>query len=183
MLSARTRNEVVVSGECTRVRRGEVQPLHELADLTARREAGPHSRKQKELMRKSLTPDFHDRRKDAAKARSALLAKFNAAPRPDDPLVIEKRREREAIARAREARQAERERARQAEQAAREHAAAEAERIAAEEAARAAAEAAEREAALKAEQKAARDERYAARKLAKKERRKGTARVERRYRA
>ena len=127
-------------------------------------------------MRKSANPDFQDRRKDAAEARQALLAKLHAAPRPDDPVMIEKRREREAIAKARTARQAERERARQAEKAAREHAAAEAERIAAEETARVAAEEVAREAALAAEQKAARDERYAARKLAKKERRKGTGR-------
>ena len=118
-------------------------------------------------------PDFRDRLKDAAEARKALLAKLQAAPRPDDPAMIEKSRERQAIAEARAERQAARERARQEEKAAQEQAAAEAARIAAEEVARVAAEEAEREAALKAEQKAARDERYAARKLAKKQRRKG----------
>jgi hypothetical protein len=125
-------------------------------------------------MRNKANPDFHDRLKDAAEARKALLAKLQAAPRPDDPVMIEKRRERQAIAEARVERQAERARVRQAEKAAQEQAAAEAERLAAEEAARLAAEVVAREAALAAEQKAARDERYAARKLAKKQRRKGT---------
>jgi hypothetical protein len=124
-------------------------------------------------MKKSANPDFHDRRSDAAEARQALLAKFRAAPRPDDPAMIEKRREREAIAKAREARHAENERARRAEKERVALAAAEAERLAAEEVARAAAEKEARDAALLAEQKAARDERYKARKLAKKQRRKG----------
>ena len=132
-------------------------------------------------MRNKANPDFHDRRRDAAEAREALLAKLHAAPRPDDPVMIEKRRERQAIAKARVERQAERERVRQAEKAAKEQAAAEAERIAAEEAARVTAEEAARESAFKAEQKAARDERYAARKLAKKERRKGTGRAGRSF--
>jgi len=125
-------------------------------------------------MKKSANPDFHDRRRDAADARQVLLAKLRAAPRPNDPVMIEKRREREAIANARAARKAESERARREQQEGAALAAAEAERVAAEEVARAAAEEAERDAALKAEQKAARDERYAARKLAKKQRRKGT---------
>ena len=128
-------------------------------------------------MRNNANPDFHDRLRDAAKAREGLLAKLRSAPRPDDPVMIEKRRERQAIAKARAERQAGRERVRQAEKAAQEQAVAEAERIAAEEAARVAAEEAAREAALAAERKAARDERYAARKLAKKERRKGTGRA------
>jgi len=115
-------------------------------------------------MRNKADPDFQDRRKDAAEARRALLEKLHAAPGPDDPVRIEKRREREAIAKARLERQAERERVRQAERAEREQAAAEAERVKAEEAARVAAEEAEREVALRAEQKAARDQRYAARK-------------------
>lgn len=132
-------------------------------------------------MRNKTNPDFHDRRRDAAEARQALLAKFRAAPGPDDPVMIEKRRERQAIANARAARQAENERARREQEERAAQAAAEAARIAAEEAARAAAEEAERDAALKAEQKAARDARYAARKLAKKERRKGNGRAGRGY--
>jgi hypothetical protein len=143
-----------------------------------------NERKQKEPMRKSSNPDFQDRMKDAAAARNALLAKLRAAPRPDDPAMIEKRREREALAKAREARQTEREEARKAAEEEAARAAAEAARIAAEDAARIAAEEKElaamlkaqkeeADAALKAEQKAARDARYAARKAAKKQRRKG----------
>ena len=116
----------------------------------------------------------------AADAKSALLEKFKRAAAPDNPEMIRKRQEREAIAAARVERQAgreaarlveERERARAAEIAA--AAAAEAARLAAEAAEREAVEAAERDAALKVEQKAARDARYAARKAAKKERRRG----------
>jgi hypothetical protein len=132
-------------------------------------------------MSKKANPDFHDRLRDAAEARQALIAKLHAAPGPDDPAMIEKRREREAIAKARATRQAERERVRKAQEEEAARAAAEMERIAAEEAERAAAEEAERDAALKADQKTARDARYAARKLAKKERRKGTGRVGRSY--
>lgn len=120
-------------------------------------------------MRNKANPDFQDRLKNAAEARQALLAKRRAAPGPDDPVMIEKRRQRAAVLKAREERQAERARAREAEAAA----AAEAERLAAEEAARVAAEEEAREEALKAEKKAERDARYAARKLAKKKRRKG----------
>lgn len=124
-------------------------------------------------MRHKANVNFQDRLKDSAKAREDLLAKLRAAPGPDDPAVIARRRERRAIAEARVARQAERERVRKVQEEEAARLAAEAERIAAEEAARVAAEEAELEAALKAEQKAARDARYAARKLAKKERRKG----------
>ncbi|MFC6488916.1 DUF6481 family protein, partial [Nitratireductor sp. GCM10026969] len=60
-------------------------------------------------MRKNAIPDFDDRRKHAAQARQAMLEKFRAAPGPDDPRMVEKRREREAIAKARAERQAERE--------------------------------------------------------------------------
>ena len=166
MLGRDSRIEVVVSEECAGV---QLLP------------ADQNDRDRTELMRNKVNPDFQDRLKDAAKAREDLLAKLRAAPRPDDPVMIEKSRERQAIAKARAERQAERERVRQAEKAAREQAVAEAERIAAEEAARVAAEEAEREAALKAEQKAARDARYAARKLAKKERRKGAKEAKRRF--
>lgn len=125
-------------------------------------------------------PSFQDRRNHASAAKKSLLAKFRTALNPDDPVAIEKRRQREAIVAARSERVAQREAARK------EHereltkqatiaaaAAEEAKRIAAEQATLAAAEQAERDAALKAEQKAARDARYAARKAAKKERRRG----------
>src|SRR5690606_18727238 len=62
-------------------------------------------------------PDFSERLSHAAAARKALLAKFKAAPSPDDPTIAAKRREREAIAAARAARAAERERQRQAREA------------------------------------------------------------------
>jgi hypothetical protein len=123
---------------------------------------------------------LQDRLNDAAEARRALLAKFKSAGGPENPALIEKQRQREAIAAARAERVAqrealrqeqERERARQAALA--EQAAAEAARAAKEREEREAAEQAERQAALEAEQKAARDERYAARKAAKKQRRKG----------
>jgi hypothetical protein len=125
-------------------------------------------------------PNFNDRLSEAAKAKEALLAKFRAAPGPDDPTSIEKRRARQAVLEARAAREAERERVRQvreaefkrqAEIAAKE--AEEAARLAAELAAREATEKAEFDALLKAEQKVARDVRYAARKAAKKQRRRG----------
>jgi hypothetical protein len=121
---------------------------------------------------------FRDRLSRAAEARRVMLTKAKQALDPDNPAVIEKRRQREAVVAARAERVAqraaarqeqERELARQAALAA--EAAAVAERIAAEQAVREAAEQAEREAALKAQQKAERDARYAARKAAKKERR------------
>jgi hypothetical protein len=122
-------------------------------------------------------PSLQDRLTLAANAKSAMLAKFKRAQDPENPVAIENRRQREAIAAARAEREAQRaaerqrveaELARQAALAA--EAAAKAEREAAEKAAR---EAAELEAMLKAEQKAARDARYAARKAAKKVRRRG----------
>jgi hypothetical protein len=139
---------------------------------------------QKERMRKSLNTDFQDRRKHATEARDALLAKMRAAPRPDDPAMVAKRQEREALAQTRAAQKAERERLKREQDELAAKAAAEAARLAAEEAARTAAEEAElvaalkaeqeaADVALKAEQKAARDARYAARKAAKKQRRKG----------
>jgi len=83
--------------------------------------------------------DFNERMSTAAKARQALLEKFRARPKPDDPAVVERQAARLATRLARDARAAERKAAREAEQAA-------------------------REAALEAERKAARDARYAARK-------------------
>ena len=115
--------------------------------------------------------NLEERMSRAAKAKSAMLAKFKRAVDPENPAAIAKRLEREAIVSARverlsqretERREAERELARQAVLAAEVAQANE----------RAAAEV-ERGAVLKAEQKEARDARYAARKAAKKERRRG----------
>src|SRR5580700_6278312 len=108
--------------------------------------------------------DFNERLSAAAKAKQALLEKFRARPRPDDPAIAERQAARLAASRARDARAAERKATREAEIA---RAQAEAVRLAAEAAAhKAATEAAEaaRELALEAERKAARDARYAARK-------------------
>jgi len=120
----------------------------------------------------SFKDNFNDRLGKSNDAKKAMLQRFKAQPGPDDPEVLRKRAEREAIARARDERLATREAERRAE----------AERIAAEIAAREAAEAkdrAEREAreaieaaehqiALEAQKKAERDARYAARKARKK---------------
>ena len=99
---------------------------------------------------------FAERRKSSIAARMHLLEKFKAAPKPDDPGMLAKRAEREAIAAARDRRRGERERLKQ-------------ERLQIEKA-----EADAREASLKelaervvsdeAERKAKRDRKYAARK-------------------
>ena len=101
-------------------------------------------------------------------------------PAAQDPGLADRLAERQAVNEAREARAAKREAAkkqREAEQAAEKaraaEAAAEAEREAERLKAAAEADEAEREILLAAEQKAARDARYAARKAAKKQRRKG----------
>jgi hypothetical protein len=123
---------------------------------------------------------FQDRLSRGSEAKIATLAKFKRALDPNNPIATEKRRQRETIVAARAERAAQREIARQEQERelARQavlasEAAAEARRAAAEREAREAAEQAEREAALKVEQKTARDARYAARKAAKKERRRG----------
>lgn len=118
------------------------------------------------LLLKNLK-ELNDRRTAAAEARKLLLKKFDSAPKADDPEVIAKRLEREAIAAAREARKAERERLAKEEQ---DRKLAEAEAVA--QAAAAAAEALAAEANNRiarvvmdeAERKAERDRRYAARK-------------------
>ncbi len=110
---------------------------------------------------------FNERQSASAKAKQALLEKFKAKPAPDDPAVLARAAERQAIAEAREVRAAERRAAKEAEAA----------RLAAEQAqrdieaqaraveeARMAAEQAARDLQKKAEQQAARDARYAARK-------------------
>jgi hypothetical protein len=122
-----------------------------------------------------LDPDLNDRQSHAAAAKKALLEKFRAAAA--DPTIEQRRAAYEAESLARKAIRDAARKKREAEEAIATARAAElaekARREAEEFAALATAEAAEREAALKAEQKAARDARYAARKAAKKERRRG----------
>jgi hypothetical protein len=105
-------------------------------------------------------PGFADRQKAAQQAKQKLLDKFRSQPGPEDPEVLKRRAEREAIAvnreKARLAREAEQAEQKRLEE---EAAAAEAARIA-----RKQEEEAARQAALEAEQKAKRDARYAARK-------------------
>jgi len=124
------------------------------------------------------SPDLHERQKNAAAVKKTMLEKFRA--KAQDPALEEQRLKRLAVAEARAARMAEREAARKVREAelAKEAAlAAERAEAARREAAAldalVAAEKVEQEAALLAEQKAARDARYAARKAAKKERRRG----------
>ncbi len=114
----------------------------------------------KTSMRGFKEPGFADRQKAAQQARQNILDKFRAQPGADDPEVIKRRAEREAIAAARA-------KAKEAQEAAK----AEQKRREKEEAAAAAAQLARekeefeaRQAALEAEQKAKRDARYAARK-------------------
>ncbi len=110
---------------------------------------------------------LEDRREAAAEAKRRLLKKFNEAPKPDDPEMLAKRAEREALASAREERQAVRDKLKKDTEArekaeAIERKAAEAEAHAAELKAKA-----ESDAAREAELKAERDRRYAARKARK----------------
>ena len=123
-------------------------------------------------------PDLQQRQNDAAAAKKAALEKFRAAS--EDPAVATRHATRVAVNEARLVRIGEREaakRAREAELAEQATRAAEfaaqAQREAEKAGALIAAEEAEREASVKAEQKVARDARYAARKAAKKERRRG----------
>jgi hypothetical protein len=123
-------------------------------------------------------PELKDRQATADAAKKALLAKFRAAAQ--DPGLEEQRLKREAIHEAREKRAAEREAAKKAHeaelaaQAARAaELAAQAEREAQAAKTRLEAEEADRVALLELEKKAERDARYAARKAAKKERRRG----------
>ena len=123
-------------------------------------------------------PDRQQRQSAAAAAKQAMLQKFRAASK--DPEIARRHAARVAMNEVRLVRMAEREAAKLArevvlaEQAARAaELAAQAQREAEEEEALLAAERAERAILLEAEQKAARDARYAARKVAKKERRRG----------
>lgn len=105
-----------------------------------------------------------DRLKAQAEARQAALARFRARPPADDPAVLARKAEREAVAREREIRVAARE-AERLELEAQRVAEADAERE--RQAAAAVQEAAdklERANAARLEQKAQRDARYAARK-------------------
>ena len=125
--------------------------------------------------------DFSERRNAANAAKLALLERFKAKPAADDPAVLAKQAERQAVLEAREKRAVEKEKlkqeklAREAIERAEREAAAEAARIAAEEAATAEARAREaqeterisRLLADEAAQKAKRDARYAARKSKK----------------
>jgi hypothetical protein len=106
--------------------------------------------------------NFGDRLQAAAKARQAMLQRA-AKPAADDPVVLQKKAEREAIVAAREARIEAKARA-EVERAARE-AAEQAETAAANKLA--AREEADRQVAIQAEQKAVRDAKYAARKKRK----------------
>jgi hypothetical protein len=107
---------------------------------------------------------LEDRLARAAEARQKALEKFKARPGADDPEVIKRRQEREAIAAARAVREAERKALKEKEAAER------AEREAKEKVEREAREKREaiekviRDAAEAAERKAERDRRYAARK-------------------
>jgi hypothetical protein len=109
-------------------------------------------------------PGFTDRQKAAQEARKNLLNKFKSQPGPDDPAVLARRAEREALA----AKRAEAKAAREVEKAEQKRIEEEAKAAEAERIAREAQEAAERLAALEAEQKAKRDARYAARKAKRK---------------
>jgi hypothetical protein len=115
--------------------------------------------------------DFNERLSTGAKAKQALLEKFRARPRADDPAVLEQQAARLATSQAREARKAaraaditrlEEEAIRRAAEEAARKAAAEAEEVASKAVVQA--EKAARVVTLEAEQKTARDARYAARK-------------------
>ena len=125
--------------------------------------------------------DIFERRNAANDAKKALLERFKAKPAPDDPAVLARKAERQAILDAREKRAIEKERlrqeklAREAVERAEREAAEAAARIAGEEAAQAEAKAKEAEETERiarllgdeAERKAKRDARYAARKSRK----------------
>ncbi len=105
-------------------------------------------------------PGFLDRQKAAQQARQHILNKFRAQPGPNDPDVLKREAERQAIAARREQAKTAREAARAEKKRQEEEAAAlEAARIAREKEEEAASQA-----AMLADQKAKRDARYAARK-------------------
>ncbi len=55
---------------------------------------------------------FSDRQASSASAKKALLERFKARPKPDDPVMVHRRAEREAVATARAEREVEKARAR-----------------------------------------------------------------------
>ena len=112
--------------------------------------------------------NFDDRISAAAEAKKAVLARFLARPKVDDPEFQQRQAELKSISDAREIRTAERKATKAADAArlAAEKAAADAARR--EEEQRKAIEAKAAALALEAERKAARDARYAARKAKKK---------------
>lgn len=107
---------------------------------------------------------FKDRLSEATAARQAALERFRARPNEDDPEVLRRKQERQEIAHAREARDAERKARKEVEARARaeQEAVEKVEREAREK--REAIEKVIREAAEAAERKKERDARYAARK-------------------
>jgi hypothetical protein len=113
-------------------------------------------------MRDFSDKNFGDRLQTAAKAKQAMMQRA-AKPAADDPVVLQRKAERQALVAAREARIEEKARA-EAERAARE--AAELIELAAANKL-AAREEADRQVAIQAEQKAIRDAKYAARKKRK----------------
>ncbi|MBX9909582.1 MAG: hypothetical protein K2Z25_12815 [Beijerinckiaceae bacterium] len=58
-------------------------------------------------MKKPNDSSFADRQSSSAAAKKALLERFKARPGPDDPIMQQRRAEREAVAAARAAREAE----------------------------------------------------------------------------
>lgn len=58
-------------------------------------------------MKNPTDRSFTDRQANSAAAKQALLARFKARPGPDDPIMQQRRAEREAVATARAARDAE----------------------------------------------------------------------------
>jgi len=130
---------------------------------SARLSHWPHPRRI-DAMRGYKDYDVKERLARAAEARQKALEKFKARPGPDDPDVIRRRQEREAVAAARAVREAERaeRRAKEAAERAAREAKEKAEREAREK--REAIEKVIRDAAEAAERKAERDRRYAARK-------------------
>ena len=109
-------------------------------------------------------PGFADRQKAANDARKNLLNKFKSQPGHDDPAVVARRAEREALS----AKRAEAKATREAEKAEQKRIEEEAKTAEAARIAREAEEAVAKQTAMEAEQKAKRDARYAARKAKRK---------------
>lgn len=113
---------------------------------------------------------LEERQKAARAAKQAMLERFAARPKHDDPAMVEKRAARQDVLAAREARRIENEKKQEearAERVQQERAEAALREQAEQERQRDAETAIAREAELKASQKAARDARYAARKARK----------------